>query len=147
MHSKLGLPAGSRRSCKAQLPISISPSSKISRRSLTRGYSGTRAGPFIIPIPGAIARAMKALLRKLQLLARRDEAILSGRPAAEVDKDRIPRDWPRHSRKIPRAGEVAGGAGRQAIFAHSVSFPAALHRHICFWENVDLRRARLSSIL
>jgi len=29
------------------------------RSMLTRGYSGTRAGAFIIPIPGAIARAMK----------------------------------------------------------------------------------------
>ena len=76
--------AGSRRSCKAQLPISISPSKArshavrplpqdgprglphhVSREAavfevmLTRGYSGTRAGAFIIPIPGAIARAMK----------------------------------------------------------------------------------------
>jgi hypothetical protein len=75
--------AGSRRSCKARLPISIRPSTKthavrplpqdgprrlphyVSRGAavfevmLTRGYSGTRAGTFIIPIPGAIARAMK----------------------------------------------------------------------------------------
>ena len=32
---------------------------------------------------------MLALLRKLQLLARRDEAILSGRPAAEVERREI----------------------------------------------------------
>jgi len=29
---------------------------------LTRGYSATRAGTFIIPIPGAIARAMNGAL-------------------------------------------------------------------------------------
>ena len=32
---------------------------------------------------------MSALLRKLQLLARRDEAILSGRPAAKVERREI----------------------------------------------------------
>ena len=32
---------------------------------------------------------VSALLRKLQLLARRDEAILSGRPAAEVERREI----------------------------------------------------------
>ena len=38
---------------------------------------------------GSRCNRESALLRKLQLLARRDEAILSGRPAAEVERREI----------------------------------------------------------
>ena len=38
---------------------------------------------------GSRCNRVSALLRKLQLLARRDEAILSGRPAAEVERREI----------------------------------------------------------
>ena len=41
------------------LPHHVSREAAAFEVMLTRGYSGTRAGAFIIPIPGAIARAMK----------------------------------------------------------------------------------------
>ena len=41
------------------LPSHVSREAAAFEVMLTRGYSGTRAGAFIIPIPGAIARAMK----------------------------------------------------------------------------------------
>src|SRR6516164_7828786 len=40
------------------LPHHVSREAAVFEVMLTRGYSGTRAGTFIIPIPGAIARAM-----------------------------------------------------------------------------------------
>ena len=41
------------------LPHHVSREAAVFEVMLTRGYSGTRAGAFIIPIPGVIARAMK----------------------------------------------------------------------------------------
>src|SRR5262249_15694002 len=41
------------------LPHHVSREAAVFEVMLTRGYSGTRAGTFITPIPGAIARAMK----------------------------------------------------------------------------------------
>jgi hypothetical protein len=41
------------------LPHYVSREAAVFAVMLTRGHSGTRAGAFIIPIPGAIARAMK----------------------------------------------------------------------------------------
>src|SRR5215468_8242728 len=41
------------------LPHHVSREAAVFKVMLTRGYSGTRAGTFITPIPGAIARAMK----------------------------------------------------------------------------------------
>src|ERR1700757_4217901 len=49
-------------------------------RARYRYYEGFR---------GSRCNRVSAFLRKLQLLARRDEAILSGRPAAEVERREI----------------------------------------------------------
>ena len=67
---------------------------------------------------------MSALLRKRQLLARRDEAILSGRPAVKVERREILLEGPAKFDLPDRDLSVGGNEGRQpGLYPEFSQFP------------------------
>src|SRR5262249_51157245 len=72
---------------------------------------------------GSRCNRVSALLRKRQLLARRDEAILSGRPAVKVERREILLEGPAKF-DLPDRDLSVGGKGRQpGLYPEFSQFP------------------------